>query len=37
MKDSIKNYILEVETGAFPQEKHSFSIKESELEKLYED
>ncbi len=35
MKDSIKNYILEVNTGAFPQEKHSFSINESELEKLY--
>ncbi|AXU27539.1 TPA: 3-methyl-2-oxobutanoate hydroxymethyltransferase [Clostridioides difficile] len=35
MKDSINNYILEVKTGAFPQEKHSFSINESELEKLY--
>ena len=35
MKDSNKNYILEVNTGAFPQEKHSFSINESELEKLY--
>ncbi|EGT5369334.1 3-methyl-2-oxobutanoate hydroxymethyltransferase [Clostridioides difficile] len=35
MKYSIKNYILEVNTGAFPQEKHSFSINESELEKLY--
>ncbi|WP_413927042.1 3-methyl-2-oxobutanoate hydroxymethyltransferase [Clostridioides sp. ZZV15-6383] len=35
MKDSIENYILEVNTGVFPQEKHSFSINESELKKLY--
>lgn len=32
MLDAFKTYIAEVETGAFPAEDHSFSIKEDELQ-----
>lgn len=35
MKEAISGYICEVQNGSFPEEKHSFKIDESELEKLY--
>ncbi len=35
MKDAFGNYIEEVREGKFPEEKHTFSIKEETLEKLY--
>lgn len=35
MREAISNYVKEVESGSFPEEKHTFKIDESELEKLY--
>ncbi|GAA0076409.1 3-methyl-2-oxobutanoate hydroxymethyltransferase [Clostridium sp. CTA-5] len=35
MREAIRVYISEVEEGSFPQDKHSFKINETELEKLY--
>lgn len=35
MKDAFGNYIDEVKEGKFPEEKHTFSIKDETLEKLY--
>ncbi len=35
MKEAFGSYIEEVKEGKFPEEKHTFSIKEETLEKLY--
>ncbi|OOM74038.1 3-methyl-2-oxobutanoate hydroxymethyltransferase [Clostridium puniceum] len=35
MKEAIGSYVKEVQEGAFPEEKHTFKIDESELQKLY--
>lgn len=35
MKEAIETYILEVDKGDFPEEKHTFKIEESQLKKLY--
>lgn len=35
MREAISSYVNEVEEGAFPEEKHTFKIDESELKKLY--
>jgi len=35
MKEAIGTYIQEVQSGSFPEEKHTFQIEESQLEKLY--
>jgi 3-methyl-2-oxobutanoate hydroxymethyltransferase len=35
MKEAISTYVTEVQEGTFPEEKHTFRIDESELEKLY--
>ena len=35
MKEAISTYVSEVQEGTFPEEKHTFKIDESELQKLY--
>lgn len=35
MKEAIGSYVNEVQEGTFPEEKHTFKIDESELQKLY--
>lgn len=35
MREAIGNYIKEVQDGSFPEEKHTYKIDESELNKLY--
>jgi len=35
MKEAISSYVKEVQDGIFPEEKHTFKIDESELQKLY--
>ena len=35
MKEAIRSYVSEVQEGTFPEEKHTFKIDESELQKLY--
>lgn len=35
MREAISSYVKEVEDGTFPEEKHTFKIDESELNKLY--
>ena len=35
MREAIGSYANEVQNGTFPEEKHTFKIDESELEKLY--
>lgn len=35
MREAISTYVKEVQDGAFPEEKHTFKIDESELQKLY--
>jgi len=35
MKEAISTYVREVQEGIFPEEKHTFKIDESELQKLY--
>ncbi|WP_294157245.1 3-methyl-2-oxobutanoate hydroxymethyltransferase [uncultured Clostridium sp.] len=35
MREAISSYVKEVQDGSFPEEKHTYKIDESELEKLY--
>ena len=35
MREAIGSYVSEVQEGTFPEEKHTFKIDESELQKLY--
>ncbi|QFT89372.1 3-methyl-2-oxobutanoate hydroxymethyltransferase [Bacillus sp. THAF10] len=35
IKDGIMNYVTEVKSSAFPQEEHSFNMKEETLHRLY--
>ena len=35
MREAIGSYVSEVQNGTFPEEKHTFKIDESELQKLY--
>ena len=35
IKEAVGSYISEVQNGSFPEEKHTFSINEEELKKLY--
>ena len=35
MKDAFKNYIEDVKSGAFPNDKHTFAISDDVIEKLY--
>ena len=35
MKEAISSYVKEVQDGSFPEEKHTYKIDESELNKLY--
>lgn len=35
MKEAIGSYVKEVQDGSFPEEKHTYKIDESELNKLY--
>lgn len=35
MREAISSYVNEVQEGTFPEEKHTFKIDESELQKLY--
>ena len=35
MKEAIGSYVQEVKDGSFPEEKHTYKIDESELNKLY--
>jgi len=35
MREAISSYIKEVQDGTFPEDKHTFKIDESELQKLY--
>lgn len=35
MREAISSYVKEVQDGIFPEEKHTYKIDESELEKLY--
>jgi len=35
MREAISSYVKEVQDGTFPEEKHTFKIDESELQKLY--
>ncbi|QNO13805.1 3-methyl-2-oxobutanoate hydroxymethyltransferase [Alkalicella caledoniensis] len=35
MKEGVREYIQEVKSGAFPEDKHSFMLKDDVLEKLY--
>ena len=35
MREAISSYVKEVEEGTFPEEKYTFKIDESELQKLY--
>ncbi|MCE5221657.1 MAG: 3-methyl-2-oxobutanoate hydroxymethyltransferase [Clostridium sp.] len=35
MREAISSYVYEVQEGTFPEEKHTFKIDESELQKLY--
>ena len=35
MREAISSYVKEVQEGTFPEEKHTFKIDESELQKLY--
>lgn len=35
MREAISSYVKDVEEGTFPEEKHTFKIDESELQKLY--
>lgn len=35
MKEAIQSYIKEVQDGSFPEEKHTYKIDETELNKLY--
>jgi len=34
-KESIQQYVAEVKNSSFPEEKHSFTMSDSELELLY--
>ena len=35
MKNAFKKYIEEVQNSSFPEEKHTFKIKDEVIEKLY--
>ena len=35
MREAISSYVSEVQEGTFPEDKHTFKIDESELQKLY--
>ena len=35
MREAIGSYVSEVQDGTFPEDKHTFKIEESELQKLY--
>ena len=35
MKNAFGEYVKEVKSGAFPEEKHTFKIDEEVIEKLY--
>jgi 3-methyl-2-oxobutanoate hydroxymethyltransferase len=35
MREAVSTYVKEVQDGTFPEEKHTFKIDESELQKLY--
>ena len=35
MREAIQSYIKEVQDGSFPEEKHTYKIEETELNKLY--
>ncbi|HCW54805.1 MAG TPA: 3-methyl-2-oxobutanoate hydroxymethyltransferase [Clostridium sp.] len=35
MKEAIQSYIKEIQDGSFPEEKHTYKIDETELNKLY--
>lgn len=35
MKEAFRNYIKEVQSGAFPEEKHEYAIADEVIEKLY--
>ncbi len=35
MREAIQSYIKEVQDGSFPEEKHTYKIDETELNKLY--
>ncbi len=35
IKEAVGSYIIEVQNGSFPEEKHTFTINEEELKKLY--
>ena len=35
MREAISSYVSEVQNGTFPEDKHTFKIDESELQKLY--